>query len=811
MMKFPDFKQSDATKLRTGCNRCGRPTASGVTGWLFGSAGCKCEDSYSNDSADDADTAGREHGIEFPDLGSHWLVLGFLGEGGMGRIFKAQSPDGTICAVKVLKGELSEDREALKRFEQEVDAVSTLDHPNLVSVLSRGITVDGAPYLVMDYVDGGNLAGYLKKGPIKENEIVDIVSDLTAALRCAHAGGVIHRDIKPSNVLLTGSGDRQRAKLVDFGIAKLMPTESTGLRETHDLTKTGDIFGTPNYMSPEQCMGFKLDERSDVYSLGCLIYELMSGKPPFGGENPIQIVVKQISDEPPSLTGAKDSDLARGLEAIVFKCLRKKPEERFQSMADVDAHLEKLRRGEKIRLQHKVAEPKAHLSRSQISYLFGLGVWSLIYGLMYLELGGTVILPFSIIASGSLVAELIRSRKKMFLRQPERKQWRTLRKIIFVVFTLFACITFAAGFGLMEWIPPEFQYLLVPLVIFQVFLFITFVATVIGEFWFGKEHRVPISSTGKKLILISIPMMIVGYLLLPTVMDKTARVLVSGPRDQSHENPVHCRAPRWAKTLCQTLIFWDKSILSAYKTQAELLLQLKSPQAAVDLLDRGIKFGTKETPLEVSLLHARALSAAGKTSAALREVDKTLKDVEDWNKDEVLLTRSRIQFEHNDLSATIAYIDDAIEHTDADARADNLYLLRAAAHWRSGERDKALADVTKCISRRLPSTPMASLGVKRAVLYELSNNRKAAENDLRKALTEWEYSDNVFANLSIWTECLVNKDDAAQKFLIKSYVNKKLGQQSQSDLYLHAAELLGGTQDDLLGSFARDFDIKISW
>ncbi len=810
-MKFPDFKKSDETKLRSTCDRCRKPIAIGASGELGVATTCNCERSGMATSDIRTDTANSDQSaVEFPDLGSHLRILEYLGEGGMGRIFKAQASDGSICAVKVLKGELSEDREALKRFEQEVDAVSTLDHPNLVAVHSRGITADGAPYLVMDYVEGGNLAGYLKKGPIKDKEILDIFLDLAAALGCAHAGGVIHRDIKPSNVLLSRSGDGQSAKLVDFGIAKLMPTESTGVRETHDLTKTGDIFGTPNYMSPEQCMGFRLDERSDIYSLGCLIYELMSGKPPFGGENPIQIVVKQISDEPPSLVGSSGSDLARGLESIVFKCLRKKPEERFQSMAELDAHLEKLRRGEKLPLHHKAVEPKAHLSRSQIGNLSALGMGSFVYAGLYLELGGSVLLLLSICVAPSLLRELYLSRKKMFLPQPEKKQWRTLRKIVFVLFNLPAVVIFAAGSGLLEWMPQSFQYVLIPVLIFQVFVFITFVASVIGEFWFGKEQRAPILTIAKKLMLISVPLSLVGLLFLPSVMEKAASVLIVGGPDEVHEAPMRCRSPRWAEALCQTTILLNKSFLAAYGTEAKLLLQLKRPQEAVEVLNRGIQLVPPPIPSEVSLLHARALSDAGQVSAALQEADKTLGAIESWNKDNVLLVKARINLEHNNLPAVITDLDNAINTVE---RGRDFYLLRAAAHWRSGPlgHGKALADITKCISRGDPARHMAPLYVKRAVLYGLSNAQTNAENDLHTALSEWDYSENVFAILSNGMQCLVDRDAAVQKFLIRSYAMKKLGQQAKSDQYLFVAKLLGGKKEDLLSSFASDFDIKISW
>ncbi len=256
-----------------------------------------------------------------------------IGKGGMSVVFKARDRRlKKFVALKVLMPHLSADPLSVQRFQQEATAASHLDHPNIVKVYNVGATESGLPFMAMDLLEGRSLSAFIKeKGRLEYTEALNIFVQLTAALTHAHEKGVIHRDLKPSNVILSHDGDEAEiAKLVDFGIAKVLTQDG---HTQAKLTQTGDVFGSPHYMSPEQCLGGELDERSDVYSMGCLMYEALTGNPPHTGESTLQILHKHISETPAHFKSVvPNSNIPAELEAIVFKCLEPKRDERIQSM-----------------------------------------------------------------------------------------------------------------------------------------------------------------------------------------------------------------------------------------------------------------------------------------------------------------------------------------------------------------------------------------------------------------------------------------------------------------------------------------------
>lgn len=291
-----------------------------------------------------------------PDLGESYEVIDLIGHGGMGSVFRVKDKaDGSILAAKVLRRELLDDRASRKRFEQEADAIARLDHPGIVNVYGRASTTDGVPCLLMGFVEGESLASVIEKeGGLDPARTISIFEQVAEALEYAHGNGIIHRDIKPSNIIL-GKNETglETAKLVDFGIARVLEGES---RETCDLTATGDVFGSPAYMSPEQCLGFMLDERSDLYSLGCTIYETITGSTLFSADNPVQMVVKQIHDEPPALPSEyRGNRLARSLDEIIFHCLDKDQKQRYQSARELKEDLAGISQGS--------LKPKYRISR----------------------------------------------------------------------------------------------------------------------------------------------------------------------------------------------------------------------------------------------------------------------------------------------------------------------------------------------------------------------------------------------------------------------------------------------------------------
>jgi serine/threonine-protein kinase len=265
-------------------------------------------------------------------LDGRYEILSLIGEGSMSHVYKAShSLMQRLVAIKMLKSHLSSDPAMLMRFQQESKAVGVLSHANIVSIYDCGITSDGQPYLVMDLIEGESLASRLtRQGKLPTEEAIEITSAVASGLAHAHGHGIIHRDVKPSNILLPAKQSTGRTiKLIDFGIAKLLSLDDAAVQK---LTQSGQLFGSPIYASPEQCMGRELDCRSDIYSLGCVLYEMLSGNKPFDGSTPVEIASKHLTDKPPPLEESEGE--LKQLNGIVFKCIEKDKTRRFQSVSE---------------------------------------------------------------------------------------------------------------------------------------------------------------------------------------------------------------------------------------------------------------------------------------------------------------------------------------------------------------------------------------------------------------------------------------------------------------------------------------------
>ncbi len=261
-------------------------------------------------------------------------IIEKIGEGGMGVVYKARQPSlGRFVAVKVLHSHLKSESATIRRFQKEARAVGALKHQNVSGVLHFGV-LDGSPYLVMDYIDGQRLSDLIKtEQRLHWSQFKQIISQLCAGLSHAHNAGLVHRDLKPGNIMLEHERGTVCAKIVDFGIVKILREEEGA----EPLTQTGEIFGTPLYMSPEQCQGHAMDHRSDIYALGCVMFEMLTGAPPFRGNSPISTVVKHLHDSVPSL--ARD-DIPPHVQRVLQKALAKDPEMRFQSVDELAAALD---------------------------------------------------------------------------------------------------------------------------------------------------------------------------------------------------------------------------------------------------------------------------------------------------------------------------------------------------------------------------------------------------------------------------------------------------------------------------------------
>jgi serine/threonine protein kinase len=267
-----------------------------------------------------------KHSLIGKVVADRYEVVGLIGHGAMGAVYKAKhTAIGRFFAVKTLKPQHGDDDRSLKRFQQEAQAMSVLTHPHLIQISDYGQTEDGQPFFVMEYLEGVSLADYIKRnGPMPITQALPLFSQIADALAHAHSKNLIHRDLKPSNIMLIGDS-HDFAKVVDLGIAKA--TENQDLH----LTQTGEVFGSPLYMSPEQCQGMPVDARSDVYSLGCLMYETLTARPPLKGANFVQTAYKHMNEMPTPLTELRP-DLSPEVEAVILACLAKSPDERVANM-----------------------------------------------------------------------------------------------------------------------------------------------------------------------------------------------------------------------------------------------------------------------------------------------------------------------------------------------------------------------------------------------------------------------------------------------------------------------------------------------
>jgi serine/threonine-protein kinase len=264
-----------------------------------------------------------------------YRVLGVIGSGGMGKVYKVEHvATGKVMACKLLHKELAANPVNVKRFQQEVEATSKLNHPNLVTVYDSGVTDGGVPYLIMDYIEGRSLEDLLaSEGYLSVERMIDIFVQVSEALAHVHGHQLLHRDLKPSNIMIVESGSSDFVKLVDLGIARvLQQATATGTL----ITQEGDLLGSPQYMSPEQCLGKTIDARSDIYSLGITMYQALCGMLPFAGNNPIELAMKHLKDTPRQPAKLRpDFKIPPWLERLVMAMLEKDPAARVQSVDDV--------------------------------------------------------------------------------------------------------------------------------------------------------------------------------------------------------------------------------------------------------------------------------------------------------------------------------------------------------------------------------------------------------------------------------------------------------------------------------------------
>jgi eukaryotic-like serine/threonine-protein kinase len=266
---------------------------------------------------------------------TRYRAIELLGSGGMAEVYLAH--DAVLdreVALKVLSRRYADDDEVIERFRSEARSAAALSHPNVVSIYDRGETEDGTYYIVMEYVAGGTLnERILREGPFPPHTAAAVATQVAEALKEAHHRGIVHRDVKPQNILVTESGD---VKVADFGIARASSSAT--------LTRTGVVLGSVHYMSPEQAIGLPIDPRSDLYSLGVVLYEMLTGEPPYDADNPISIAMKHVDGRlrPPQEV---DPSISEGMNAITVRLLAKDPEERYPDVASLVKDLDRVGQG----------------------------------------------------------------------------------------------------------------------------------------------------------------------------------------------------------------------------------------------------------------------------------------------------------------------------------------------------------------------------------------------------------------------------------------------------------------------------------
>jgi eukaryotic-like serine/threonine-protein kinase len=273
-------------------------------------------------------------------LGGRYELDGVVGRGGMAEVYRARDIRlDRIVAIKTLRTDLARDQTFQARFRREAQSAASLNHPSIVAVYDTGEDMTSGvpvPYIVMEYVDGRTVRDLLQEGHrLLPERSLEIIDGVLRALEYSHQAGIVHRDIKPGNVMVTRNGD---IKVMDFGIARAMSDAQA------TMTQTAQVIGTAQYLSPEQARGDRVDARSDLYSAGCLLYELLTGRPPFTGDSPVAIAYQHVRENPvpPSRV---DPDIPRWADAIVLKAMAKAPADRYQSAAEMRADLQRAAQG----------------------------------------------------------------------------------------------------------------------------------------------------------------------------------------------------------------------------------------------------------------------------------------------------------------------------------------------------------------------------------------------------------------------------------------------------------------------------------
>lgn len=312
------------------------------------------------------------------DLADHLEVLEEIGRGGTGQVYKVFDKNlQRVLAIKVLRKELLVDNQTVKRFVHEAEAAADLSHAHVVSVYGHGETKDGSPYITMNFIEGSSFSNLLKlEHEIEWQRALGLFIQICDGLEYAHQKGLIHRDLKPSNIIISSEdGGIEIAHIVDFGIAKVVTTRG----DTYNtLTASGDFLGTPLYMSPEQCLGQNVDLRTDIYAIGCMLFEAINGSSPYASASPVEIIAKKMSEEAPTLN---KENIPADLSLIASCCMARNANDRYSNVAELRQDLQSVLAGRTPRhARRKVGTLKEIAGKRLLAFVIDNTILSFISG-----------------------------------------------------------------------------------------------------------------------------------------------------------------------------------------------------------------------------------------------------------------------------------------------------------------------------------------------------------------------------------------------------------------------------------------------
>ncbi|MBX9669621.1 MAG: protein kinase [Candidatus Obscuribacterales bacterium] len=797
-------KERSAVKLQADCDACGKLLStskdSSITNWLFRRDRCGCpqqeavwDEPAAPSDVDDNDVSSRV--VELPQLGERYEVIDSIGHGGMGEVFRVREKlTGQIMAAKVLSQKADNDVEAIKRFEAEAQAVTRLNHANIVEVFDHGRTSNGAPYMVMNLIAGDNLSRYLKKNrKLEQSVALRLLIDIAEALSYAHKSGLLHRDLKPSNVIVTDSDESAKigARLVDFGIAKVM--SATQSRDTQDLTKTGAVFGSPAYMSPEQCLGFKLDERSDIYSFGCLMYEVLSGGPALRADNPVQAIVAQLKEKPKSWTNTPDGKPLKGLEAIAFRCLEKDKEDRYQSVDDLLRDLKLVSAGKQPAKFEREKPEKAVLSAGQAVVIFIDFMVALMYSLMVsfsLAFASLVAL-----ASPVLVALLFAHVKKHGLHGSNWSRWRLLFKATWCALALTAIFLSTVMFPIWDGASDAVCWLYPAVFAVHMLLVNLLLGIVGGSFFLHDNGKNDWKQIGKQTAQMTLVFLVVGL---------CSAGLQNSFNSATETNLLSSSKPRVQIAMSKAAILAGGDKVQSAELIACSFLQLKHPSEALPYLNEAIASKPANWRLsELYVERAKVYQALGRLETALSEVKLAVK-VNSADQFNAWESRSL----EGDIYKEMGNFKQALEsYTASSETRSNINPVlrkRGRLNLRMGDWSNAIKDLTAEVDRNNLS---ADLYLERAIAYDKAGDTAKAAQDYQKvvSLLQEQKNEDVFQ----FVVKQLMKRNMADALLLKSYAHQRLGQLADSKRDFTKAVADGAEPDSFLKDFQKDTGIHI--